>query len=265
MKSLFRFIVISILIAASCTVSAQTSALQSIINAMFINHNNLNRKLWQHGKLRPKVRKYLLRIADAFYASLALKNIKLVDVGLGGSQVRYDYSSYSDIDLWPIIKISDEHCSKKIFNIITAAAAKWHSNHNIEIYGYRVEIYVKRAQKIRAVNGDYSVLQNKWIVKTKPEPRTVTKKKLLQAVKAYVLRGNKLQRLYAKSPIQFNCVYFANLLDELRDLRVTSLSKGELGLGNLTYKVLKYAGYRKTWRRLYYKCVDRQNSLSSVN
>ena len=68
-------------------------------------HSALNQKLWNGDKLRPEVRKRLLKIASEFIKELDIP-VSISDVTFTGSLANFNYSKYSDIDLHLILDFS---------------------------------------------------------------------------------------------------------------------------------------------------------------
>lgn len=84
-----------------------------IINS-FSLRETLNPKVWENPenakdtKMKPKVRRALLKIAQAFVDSLG-DDIKVDDIILTGSLANYNWSKFSDFDLHVVIDLSLIH------------------------------------------------------------------------------------------------------------------------------------------------------------
>ena len=75
----------------------------------------LNPKIWANeSKVRPDVRKQLLKIADDFYDSLDIPWVEVKDVRLTGSLANYNWSNYSDVDLHVVINYKDINNDKDL-------------------------------------------------------------------------------------------------------------------------------------------------------
>jgi hypothetical protein len=70
----------------------------------FKMQDDLNPKIWdKNQKLRPEIRKNLLKIADDYIESLEIENLDIDDVTFTGSLANYNWSQYSDVDLHILI------------------------------------------------------------------------------------------------------------------------------------------------------------------
>jgi hypothetical protein len=77
------------------------------VNERKINYKrNLNPKLFEDDKLKPRIREKLLHIATDFYEDLDV-DVELLDIWLTGSIANYNYNSYSDIDVHLIVDYSE--------------------------------------------------------------------------------------------------------------------------------------------------------------
>jgi len=74
----------------------------------FEMQENLNPKIWdKNQKLRPEIRKNLLKIADDYIESLEIENLDIDDVTFTGSLANYNWSQYSDVDLHILVDYKD--------------------------------------------------------------------------------------------------------------------------------------------------------------
>ena len=62
--------------------------------------DELNPKVWDGDKMKPEVRKALLKIADDYFEGLELgSEVDIEDITMTGSLANYNWSKYSDVDL----------------------------------------------------------------------------------------------------------------------------------------------------------------------
>jgi len=62
--------------------------------------DELNPKVWDGEKMKPEVRKALLKIADDYFEGLDLgSEVDIEDISMTGSLANYNWSEYSDVDL----------------------------------------------------------------------------------------------------------------------------------------------------------------------
>ena len=61
-------------------------------------HSTLNQKLFSGEKLKPEIKDRILKIVDAFVDDLTIKP-DVIDIQLVGSNVSYNYTPNSDLDV----------------------------------------------------------------------------------------------------------------------------------------------------------------------
>ena len=131
-------------------------------------HSDLNQKLWNGDKLRPEVRKRLLKIASEFIKELDIP-VSVSDVTFTGSLANFNYSRYSDIDLHLILDFSKINKNEDLVrDFLLAKKSLWNDEHDIFIRGSEVEVYAENIGDPHHSTGVYSVLNNEWI--KKPDP-----------------------------------------------------------------------------------------------
>ena len=216
--------------------------------------SELNPKLWVNGKINSRVRVRLLDIADDFMDELAIGDIKPEDIVLTGSLSNYNWSKYSDIDLHIVIDFSKVYPGKKDFveDYFKTKREAWTESHGeLKIYGYPVEVSVEDSKNPAMSTGVYSIVKNEWIVEPDDFDNAELNSayirkhsaKLMTKIDAMLSDYNNrkgLDNLDSKA---------YNLFMNLRRQRQESLStSGEMGSGNIIYKILKHSGYLdKLW------------------
>lgn len=197
-------------------------------------HKELNPKLWKDGELRAPVQIALLKIARVYYKFLAL-DVPIVDIVISGSQANYNYTRHSDIDLHLIVNYSDVKCDMDVAELFDTKRKLWKEQHDIEIHGMPVEVYVEDTAK-PAVSSTYSLLKNQWI--TKPQQPVMDFNedlvarmimKWVRAIKGALKTGDLEQIEMVK--------------DLLWAYRKAGLAReGEFGTANLVFKFLRNSG-----------------------
>ena len=197
-------------------------------------HHELNPNLWNNDQLRPKVQIALLKIARVYYKFLAL-DIPIVDIVISGSQANYNYSKHSDIDLHLIVNYGDVECDMPVDELFDTKRKLWKEQHDIEIYGMPVEVYVEDTAK-PAVSSTYSLLKNTWIAEPAKPVLDFDEDKVgritmkwVRAIKGAVKTGDLEQIEMVK--------------DLLWAYRKAGLAKeGEFGTANIVFKFLRNSG-----------------------
>lgn len=131
-------------------------------------HDKLNDKLFdENEELIPEVKERVLEIADKFVEMLKEDEIKATvkDVVLIGSNVSYNYTKDSDLDVHIILDSSDLKCPDGLYDkLYSAYRSIFNKNYDITIKGIPVEIYVELDETNAKSNGVYS-LNDGWIKK----------------------------------------------------------------------------------------------------
>lgn len=135
------------------------------INEDIEKHDELNPKLFnEDGMLKDEVREKVEEIVTDFTGTLAEDGIKIAidDVILIGSNVSYNYTKDSDLDIHIIANTKDTNCPDNLYpKLYSAYRSLYNKSHDIEFYGVPVEIYVETEDSARKSNGEYSVRNNK--------------------------------------------------------------------------------------------------------
>ena len=129
-------------------------------------HDTLNPKLFEEGLLKPEVKEKVKEIVKTFLESLKSYEVKfnLKDVWLVGSNMSYNYTKDSDLDLHIIADMEGLNNEDDIYsNIYNAYASLFNKAHEIYFYGIPVEIYVESKENPLKINGIYSINSDSWI------------------------------------------------------------------------------------------------------
>lgn len=225
-------------------------------------HSELNQKLWKGEKLRPRVRKRLLKIAADFIDWLDVP-LNVSDITFTGSLANFNYSKYSDIDLHLILDFAkiDEN-QDLVRDFLLAKKSLWNDDHDIFIRGSEVEIYTENIGDPHHSTGIYSVLNDKWIKK----PEKQQKEKIIDYY-GVIHKANQLADLI-DSAINLSSLdkleKIELLKDKIKKMRQCGLEKeGEFSIENLAYKLLRNKGYiKKLWdesSRVYDSLMSMEN------
>ena len=214
------------------------------------HHHELNPVLWDNNSLRKEIRFKLIKIARHFAEYLNVPRLHLKDVTLSGSSAGYNYSSYSDIDLHLVVSKTDGNDE-----LFTAKKNLYNSEHDLEIKGIPVELYVQPADQKHHSAGIYSVLDDKWIVEPVHEEPTISPKDIRAKARNY---AGKINTAIRSGDIN-KC---RETMDGLKRLRKAGLeSKGEQSVENLAFKLLRARGQIDKLRKYITKLESAELSL----
>ena len=231
---------------------------EDLVSTAIVFHQRLNPKLWSKGKLKPQVRFHLLEIAKHFVDYIDIDNLGLRDITISGSNAGYTYSRKSDIDLHLIVDIPQD--KKQILKqLFDAKKNQYNFQHDITIRNIDVELYVQDAEQTHTSVGIYSVLDDKWLKVPDAVEDKVDRAQVKVKYKQYVgkvrtaLRSDNLEAVQKTS-------------DDIRNLRQQGLEQeGELGVENITFKVLRAKGYLEQLRNHISKLKAEKLSLENNN
>lgn len=130
-------------------------------------HDTLNPVLFDGEELKPEIKEAVKKIAQAFIDDLKEDEIKfnLKDIVLLGSNVSYNYTKDSDLDIHLIADSEGFECPKELMDKLYGAYRSiFNKNYPITIKGIPAEIYVELDEPQAKSNGIYSI-NNGWIKK----------------------------------------------------------------------------------------------------
>lgn len=233
---------------------------------------HLNNKIWINNLINSRIRLRLLDIADDFINTLEIDWVKPIDIILTGSLANYNWSKYSDFDLHILYDFKKiDKRAKFIKDYFDAKKNEWNNTHeNLTIYGYNVEIYVQNIAEEHKATGVYSLEKNKWLIN--PEPNNIKaiqlnkyfiKNKSLQIIKSI----NKLEKCINNTDDDVDLRILSNkvkkIFDKVKWIRKQSLNKnGEMGSGNIIYKILRRTNYIEKLLKLKAQTYDKLKSIN---
>ena len=211
----------------------------------FKMQDELNPKIWdKEQKMKPEVRKTLLKIADDYFESLDLPGVDIEDVTMTGSLANYNWSKYSDVDLHIVVDYSEIPVDEDLVqDFLKSKSSNWNKEHDVKVYGYDVELYVQDINEPHHSTGVYSILNNEWNI----EPE---KKKISFNDKSVKDKANRLmdrvEEIYDEMDEVDNnetVKRVDKLTEKIKKMRQSGLeSGGEFSVENIVFKVLRRNG-----------------------
>ena len=226
-----------------------SSLLKEIISPESIDIKNLYKKnelcpeVWENeNKIRPEIRKALLKNALEFIKFSKIENLKYVDIILTGSMANYNWSEESDLDvhiLMDFSQISDD--DEFIGEFFKTKKSLWTEKLPIMIKNHDVEVYVQNVNEEHSSTGVYSLIEDKWI--TKPIKQMIGIDVADVQLKAADVI-NTIDELISSKNDQHVIKEIDRLMEKLRKMRKAGLEKeGEFSVENLVFKILRHSGY----------------------
>ena len=208
------------------------------------NPHGMYSKFWsKNDKMIPEVRQTLLELGQKLWDEIKKDGAILHDIVFTGSLTGPRWSNDSDIDLHLIVEFENQEINEDILEEYYKIRSRmWNSQHDINIEGFPVEIYVQNVNQQHHSVGVYSLITDEWIVKKSQEDyapfQDVAKKARILAKDI----KNSIKKLNSK-PTQVHLNSASNMMEKLRDMRSQGLKEtGEGSVKNLAYKALRRAG-----------------------
>jgi predicted nucleotidyltransferase len=215
-------------------------------------HETLHPLFWEsEDKIKPDIRKILLKNAKRFIEFSGIKDIKFQDIVLTGSMANYNYNDNSDLDIHIIFDFSQISENKEfISDYFKLKKDLWSSNLPIQVKGYDVEMYFQDSNDQHMSTGVYSLFKDAWI--------RMPLKKIINIDIANVkskatdmmnLIDDLLENISGSDFVD----KYKTLKDKIKKYRQSGLDvAGEFSTENLVFKILRNMGYLE-------KLIDAKN------
>jgi hypothetical protein len=227
--------------------------------------DTLVKDVWVDNKLKPEIREKLLKIAQDFYDSLELpEDTILRDVKLTGSLANFNWSKFSDVDLHLVLDFSEiadnEEFARDYF---MAKKNLWNNAHDVDIFGYPVEVYVEDKDEPHTASGLYSILNDEWITIPQQQKIVIDKDDISSKAEGYISIIPQLEKMFEEGEYENLIDRIDKIKERIRDMRSSGLEKGGLySVENLAFKVLRRSNYVEKLNDLKIKSYDALMSLN---
>tara|TARA_R100001377_G_scaffold72946_1_gene48824 strand:- start:24 stop:767 length:744 start_codon:yes stop_codon:yes gene_type:complete len=232
--------------------------------------DKLNSEIWDYTnsendnepQLKPEIHNKLLVISDNFINFLGV-DVDVEDITMTGSLANYNWSSFSDVDLHVLIDFDSTDIDKKVLReLFNAKQGMWNSLHDVEVYGYEVELYAQDANEPHFSTGVYSVMNEEWVVLPNKIEGTFDEKKVLQKSLVWMdMIDGAERKSYLQDPEE-TLTIIQKIKDKLKKFRKCGLEDmGEFSYENLVFKFLRRNGYLGKLSELKNKITDDTLSL----
>lgn len=233
----------------------------------FEMRDELNPKIWdKEQKMKPEVRKRLLKIADDYFEGLDLPGVDIEDVTMTGSLANYNWSRYSDVDLHIIIDYKDMPMKQDLVqDYLKSKSSVWNEQHDIKVYGFDIEIYVQDMSEEHVSTGVYSVLNNEWVEKPEKKKVSVNDKTVKDKANRVMDMVEDLYDIMHEEEDYERVVELADKVkDKIKKMRQCGLDKGgEWSVENIVFKVLRRNGMLERLNDIKTVAYDKNMTLES--
>lgn len=242
------------------------SNLKKILDSFKVQ-NSLNPKIWENptepkkSKLKEKVRKGLLKIADVFIEDLG-DNIPVTDIYLMGSLANFNWSEFSDFDLHVIVDMEEYGKDAKLYEELFDLKKKlFNLKHDIFIFGYDVELYAQPLKAESHSDGVYSLTNDKWVNVPEKTEKKLDQELLKKKIKSWT---EKIDNAIETAEVDGNTDIIKKIKDKLKDYRQMGLrNEGEFSYENLVFKYLRRSGYVEKLFDTKNKVTDKKLSIET--
>jgi predicted nucleotidyltransferase len=230
----------------------------------FEMQDELQPEIWRDNKMWPEIRQRLLKIAEDYIENLEM-DIVIEDIRLTGSLANYNWSKYSDADVHIVVDFSEiDEDIGLVKSFFDAARARWNSLHNINMYGFEVELYVENTGETHQSSGVYSILADQWIVE--PAPRDIeidftTARKKSDDIETQV---NLIGYMIEAGKLKDSLKSIERVKRKIRRMRQAGLHspQKEFSPENIAFKILRRNDTLARLSAMKYNAYDKEMSIN---
>ena len=213
----------------------------------FETHDILNPDVWEDFKLKDDIRERLIEICNEFINTL-YGDFEVKDIFLTGSLSSFNWSKYSDFDLHVQINYSDINDDEELVsNYLNLFGKRFNRDYNITLYGYDVEVYIENVGEDRShVNGLYSLLNDRWVKKPKPNKVKEVDTELVERKAIDLMEQvDELESKMEKGNYNELQDEVDKIWDKIKKSRRDGIDSpdGDYSIGNLVFKYLRRNEY----------------------
>lgn len=230
-----------------------------MLKESFEVHETLNPKLF--GKdmhLLPEVRAKLIEIVKYFEEYIEVP-LDVCDVQLVGSNVSYNYTSKSDLDVHLVANFEHQGAKPEILqSLYDTKKSDFNKTFDIKLKGIEVELYIQDVNSMTQSNGIYSLCDDEWVKEPKP---------LKSATKHNTEKELEKWRDIIKSAIASNdSATIKQTLNTLYLIRHNSIAvEGEYGKGNQLFKDIRSEGLLQRLKDAEHNAASKELSLEHLS
>lgn len=204
----------------------------------FKMNDTLQPDIWDsEDRIKPEIRKTLLKIAEDYWDSLDL-DFDYLDITMTGSLSNFNWSKYSDVDLHIIFDINELGDKKEMVkDLLDVKTRKWNSDHNITIKGFEVELYLQPEDQPHHSTGVYSLMDDEWVIEPKKQGVKLDKETIRKKYKDIVKTIEDIEKDKDNNSVVDRVEKFR---DKISKMRQAGLDEGgEFSVENIVFKLLR--------------------------
>lgn len=227
----------------------------------------LNPKFWDGAALRPDVKEQLLQIAYDFASIHYLPKEAIEDITLTGSIANYNWSEHSDVDLHIIVDFDNVDDNAELINdYYRVSKSLWNDQHDIQICGHEVEIYVQDSAETHHSTGVYSIKNGKWITRPRRDGRSKpSNQDVRRKAGAIIAQIDNIEGMLSTGGNNLR-EKAEQLKNKIKSMRQAGLaSNGEFSVENLAFKHLRNHGHLARLAGLRKQLYDDSRSMKNCS
>ena len=141
----------------------------------------------------------------------------------------------------------------------------WNNAHDVDIFGYPVEVYVEDKDEHHTASGLYSILNDEWITIPQQQKIVIDKDDISLKAEGYISIIPQLEKMFEEGEYENLIDRIDKIKERIRDMRSSGLEKGGLySVENLAFKVLRRSNYVEKLNDLKIKSYDALMSLNEL-
>lgn len=216
----------------------------------------LNPTLWIEDTLNPSIKKELLDKAESYFKNLNLpKNVKVKDIILCGSLTNYNWSKYSEIDIYVIIDFDNIAGDEKTLT-------NQFKPYNSSIEKIPLEINIHNAKDKIHTSSAYSLKNDKWILKPSNDNLKINKNVIRNKINNLITILKDIKQDYNNQNYTDVIRKTQEVIAKLKKYNNSGLENGgKYSIENLIYKVIRKTPYLEILNDLKAKANDAETSL----
>ncbi len=222
--------------------------------------------IWESDdKMKPEVRKILLKNAKRFIEFSDVENLKYNDIVLTGSMANYNYNEESDLDVHIILDFGQVSENREfVGDFLKLKKQLWSEQLPIQVKGHDVEMYFQDAGEPHHSSGVYSLVKDNWV--RKPIKKIINVDNADVQLKSADMMNN-IDELISEKDSQNFLKKYEFLKNKIKKYRQTGLDSagGEFSIENLVFKILRNSGYLKKMTDLKNEYLTDELSLDEIN
>ena len=221
--------------------------------------------IWESDeKLKPEVRKILLKNAARFIEFCDAEKLNFNDIIFTGSMANYNYTEESDLDVHTVLDFNQISENRDfVGDFFKLKKQLWAEKLPIQVKGHDVEMYFQDVNEPHHSSGTYSLVKDQWI--RKPIKKIVNVDMADVQLKAADMM-NTIDELETEMDSENFPKKHSVLKNKIKKYRQTGLDNvGEYSTENLVFKILRNSGYLARMTEMKNEYLTDELSLNEFN